>query len=147
VAVGDIIQTKSGTVLNASSIALTFNQTVTSGNDIVLLVGHGSDGITTPTGYTLVKTQEHTGNNQWAGIYRKRSNGTETGVTVNFAALEEGGVFMMEVEGMTSSPDDKTNGAFNATSLSSIKPGTTGTLSQANEIVLCIGWNWNGRHV
>lgn len=143
-AAGDIIQTKSGTVVNATQIVLTFDSTVTSGNDIVLLVGHGSDGITTPTGYTLVKTQEHATNNQWGGIYRKKSNGTETGVTVNFAATEEGGVFMMEVEGMASSPDDKTNGSYNATSQSSIAPGSTGTLSQANEFVVCIGWNWNG---
>ena len=142
--IGDIVQEKSAIVAYETSISVTFDQTATEGNLLVAAAFTGSDGFTTPSGYSVAKAEEHTSNNQWQNIYYKISDGTETSLTLTPAASEEHALSFVEVQNPSASPLDKTNGSFNSTGATTIDPGSTGTLTQADEFAYTMTGNWNG---
>jgi hypothetical protein len=145
-----LVQSKSGTATTGTSVTVTLTSGTTTGNCLVVCVG-ASDGTTNPTvsGITLGGSA---GN--FAFAEKQNSNadtdceiwadpdcaGSQTSVVVSFNAGSGSNlgyaVQVMEWSGVaTSSPVDKTNGALSG-STSSFSSGSTGTLSQASEVVI-----------
>jgi hypothetical protein len=142
---GDIVQDKSGAATSGTTVGVTFDQTATDGNLLVAMVSTGADGITTPGDWSIGRTHG-SANDQWAGLYYKESDGSETALTVTCAGSEEHTLSFVEFEGpWQASPLDKVNSSDTyGTSVDNIDIGTTGTLSEADEVACAFAWNWNG---
>ena len=121
----------------------------------VLLVCHsGADGVATPpSGYTeAFLAEDLTGSGPGAGaqcvaVYWKASPSSSESPSIVFNQTEDHGMYMLEVSGLLASPEDagKENHNYRGQDSSRTNaPGTTGTLTQANNIVLAYCWAWAG---
>ncbi len=147
-------------LLESTGLTLTFPATATSGNLLVVgvaWVNHiaVTDNATISiSGWTQAVHQARSGDgdNQMNGtdIWFKISDGTETDVVISFdaSANRKHVVQFAEFSGIDGTPLDKTNSFDQASLVNSIQPGTTGTLSQADEVAICAaGWAddaWTG---
>ena len=142
-----IVQKVAGTPAVASttpSNTVTFSQTATIGNTIILVAGFAnSDGSTSfnaPSGYTQAVLSADNVTTARASVFYKISDGTETSVTVTASGLAAAGVMgvqMYEVAGLLSaSPLDKQSSQSDSTLDTDLDTGSTGTLSQPVEFAV-----------
>ena len=108
-ALGEIVQIRWATcsasnwTSGAASGVLTFTETCTAGNLLLCIQSRNDDGaaIVTPSGWTVGPTHGTSGSSaSLAGaVHWKKSDGTETGVTLSWANEAQGGqVLFLEVD-------------------------------------------------
>ena len=143
------------TAAPATGDTLDFPATATINNLLVVSVAWvnlttDSDAATlTITGWTEAIQQGRSGNgeNQMNGtaIFFKISDGTETDVTTILTAARKHGMQFTEFSGVDGTPLDKTNSFDQSSLVNAVKPGATGVLSQADEVMIfAVGWGDDG---
>jgi hypothetical protein len=139
VAFGDVIQSKTGTTAQggASTLAITYDSSPTDGNLLLAAATTRAASQTTPSGWSVAKSQDDGPNTDNLTVYYKIAGAAESS-TVTFNDSTAGQVILatcQEIEGsFNASPLDATNGAL-ASATQVISTGTTGTLSQADEFI------------
>jgi len=134
---GSIVQAKTGgTDDSPDEITLTFDQTATLGNLLVVIHFTGDANSNAPSGYSEAVVMTDSGNTDEGAIYYKISDGTETLAVPGSDSTDEQMAIFYEIEGpFESSPLDQTIDAGPQDD-DSAECGTTGTTSQNDEIAI-----------
>ena len=141
-AFGDIVQSKTGTTAQsgASTLGITMDSALTEGNLWVAACATRAASQSTPSGWSVGKSQDDGPNSDNLTIFYKIIGVAES-TTVTFDDSTSGQVLLAacyEIEGaFDGTPLDKTNGANGGASSNqaTLSTGTTGTLTQADEFI------------
>ena len=145
-AFGDIIQRKEGANGADVSLVVTFDSTPVSGNLLVAvhMTGDGSsDSCASASGsYTsAIHWQNATELDAVRLWYRIAGASEATAVTATPSASDENVLLLLEIEGpWEASPVDQTTNPGRAASTTTYDCGTTGTLSQADEVAVATAY-------
>jgi hypothetical protein len=136
-----IVQSATATTPGATTLTATFGSTPTNNNLMVVLAFTRTDaGMTGPSGWTTDKDVVNSTSADTARIASKIVNGDGTGVQLTGLSATDATVMKIyEVSGnATSTPTDKTNSTGETVGVATIQTGTTGTLSQGDEIAFAL---------
>ncbi len=132
------VQNKPALTTAATSHAVVLDAAPTQNNlvTVVFRVATAIANVTGPSGYTMATSQDRASNS--VSIWYKVAGAAESAtITFTTAAGANGRIEAIEFSGnATSSPLDKINGATTASMVTSIQTGSTGTLSQADEVAV-----------
>lgn len=132
-----LVQSKSGDTASSSSLTLTLTSNTTAGNTLVVMFG--ASGGEVPTGVTLGGSATGWTNPQGGTWINQNIAGGQTSIVISFSGTGGfAGAFAFEWSGLaTSGGVDKKNATVG--SGNSWTSGTTGTLTQANEVAFGFG--------
>lgn len=132
-----LVQSKVGTNTN-DDITLVFDSTPVSGNLLVAVYSQfGVNGLDAMTGWTLIRDVQHSGgSNRIVAWYKIAGASESTSVTAGATGGATSDLAIYEFSGIDATPLDKDNGNDGGYSVTSLQPGTTGTLTQANEVAI-----------
>lgn len=136
-----LVQNKAATGTSTSPQA-TLDSTPTNGNLLIATIGCGATvaNLDANTGWTMAVEVEHPTISMSTAIAYKVAGAGESATQVPFQQVNSvnWSVEIEEWSGMAASPLDKTNSNPQSGTGTSVQPGSTGTLTQASEVVVTV---------
>lgn len=130
------VQSQFATNTTGTTLVATFGAAVTAGNLIIVRATTNDPTITVDTaGYTLAVKSDNTTDGDTCGIWFKEAAGGETAVQISTAGNTKH-LWIEEWSGLSATPLDKTAASGTTAGATTKDCGTTGTLTQAAELIV-----------
>lgn len=130
-----MVQEKTGSNTTGTTLTVTFDAGVTSGNLLVALAVTNDPTITAD--WTEAIKSDNVADGDTCGVYYKIADGSETGMTMTTAGNTKH-MIIREYSGIAASPLDKTTATTPSAGVVTITAGATGALSQADELIVAV---------